>query len=185
MEYTNAFYEQYENYLLEDSVRVAHDWVLRIAALDAAFQNVVDFGCGTSREFLVHAKPSKYVGIDLCDRADIQADYRTFDLARLPARPDAFVSLFSIEITEKDNYPFYEKVFHALPVKMGLVSGFYYAGCDEDAVDEAGGVRSYQTLEKIENVRSSVFSEKRIILPVPSTMFGKDVIEVWKLFTRT
>ncbi len=200
MAYNNDFYKQYEDYLLEPSVRKAHDSVLAITTSDKNFNSVIDFGCGQSNE-LYHfriPKPYGYLGIDTNanERTAVmikllKADYRSVrNLRELLHRfkPSAFVSLFSSEITAPtfNNYTFYEKVFNEVPsIMAGLVSGFFYSSKkDKNPIEETGGIRSYQTLESIEDVQSGIFSEKRIILPVPSKMFGEDVFEVWKFFER-
>lgn len=186
----------YQDYLQEPTVRAAHDWVISIAKADQHFQDVVDFGCGAFNEFNIYARPLRYFGIDVNvpsgDPLLIKADYRRIsDLGQLfrpTIPPSAFVSLFSTEITapKEENYRFYEKVFRELPtVNSGLVSGFYYASKkDVNPIGETGGVVSYQTLERPEEVSSDLFTERRLILPVPSKMFGQDVFEVWKLFNR-
>jgi len=200
MGYDEKFYNAYKAYLEEPAVRKAHDLIFEIASLDPSFKDVVDFGCGAFNEFFVHALPSVYIGIDANAitpfPADpikklIAADYRKVEnLAELinPHLPAAFVSLFSTEITApvSENYKLYEKVFKQLPtIKSGLVSGFYYANRkNQNPVEETGGLMSYQTLENIEDVKSGVFEEGRIVLYAPSKMFGDDVFEVWKLFER-
>ena len=196
MGYDDDFYKMYRDYLSEPAVRGAHDWIFAIARLNRDFQDVVDFGCGAFNEFNVYARPSLYLGIDVNAPADdpllIQVNYRQFsDLTQLFKQtlpPTAFVSLFSTEITapREENYAFYEKVFGELPtVKSGLVSGFYYASKKgTNPIGETGGILSYQTLERLEDVSSALFSERRIVLPIPSKMFGPDVFEVWKFFDR-
>jgi|SRR3989344_1009816 len=196
MGYDQDFYKMYQDYLNEPTVRAAHDWIFGIARLNPHFQDVVDFGCGAFNEFNVYARPLRYLGVDVNAPVDdpllVQADYRQVsDLAQLFGQalsPFAFVSLFSTEITAtaEENYRFYERVFNQLPtVKSGLVSGFYYASkkCT-NPIGETGGILSYQALEDLEDVPSSSFTERRIILPVPSKMFGPDVFEVWKFFDR-
>jgi len=54
----------------------------------------------------------------------------------------------------------------------------------QERVEEAGELKSYQTLEHPEDVISDIFTEKRVIIPAPSKMFGPDVYEVWKFFER-
>ncbi len=197
MGYDQNFYQAYKSYLIESTVRKAHDWIFRIASENSDFKNVIDFGCGEFNEFLVYGKPEKYIGIDIngssqnTERKVIPADYRnTTNLAKLiqPNAPTAFVSLFSTEITApfKDNYSFYERVFREIPtIHSGLVSGFYYVSKKGyNPIGETGGIKSYQTLENIEEVHSDIFEEKRIILPVPSKMFGQDVFEIWKFFEK-
>ncbi len=197
MGYDKDFYNAYRGYLAEPRVRTAHDLIFAFASLNPSFQNVVDFGCGAFNEFLVYAKPHKYMGVDVNVSSEegkrrlIRADYRKIDdLANMvnPDLPTAFVSLFSTEITAPTykNYEFYEKVFRELStIKSGLVSGFYYVSKkSHNPIKEAGGIVSYQTLENIEDFNSKIFNEMRVTLPVPSKMFGKDVFEVWKFFDR-
>lgn len=195
MPYDENFYEAYEAYLHEPMVREAHDWVFSIVRRNSAFQRVIDLGCGQSREFMKWFCPSKYVGIDLvAPAAEVREDYRRIMSAladqKYPALEswDAFVSLFSCEITAPcgENYTLYNRLFALRPeTKAGLVSGFFYANEPTSAtVAEAGGLTSFQTLEPIEEVSSAYFTEKRITLPVPSKMFGDDVFEVWKIFER-
>lgn len=193
MGYDEKFYKAYKAFLKEPAVRQAHDWVLGVVKDDGRFQHVVDFGCGQFCEYHQYARPKEYVGIDVnATDPNIRVDYRTCDLKATLKNwlyePTAFVSLFSTEITDSytSNYAFYERLFRTLPFQAGLVSGFYYASSKSSPiVFETGGLVSYQTTESPEEVRSLLFSEKRIILPVPSRMFGSDVYEVWKLFERT
>lgn len=209
--YGQDFYKRYAEYLEEPVVREAHGWVVGAlcAPCGALRDRVLDLGCGKSREFLRHCEPVAYFGMDinaetpepsrdshyrLVVRHSARCDYRTFlddpDVLRLvgPFRPRAFVSLFSSEIMDapEQNYRFYDRLFTEFPrITRGLVSGFYYASRKHQAlVEEAGGVRSYQTLEPMESVRSEVFEERRVTVHVPSKMFGDDVYEVWKLFLR-
>ncbi len=198
MAYDNDFYNAYKSYLAEKTVRRAHDRVFEIAMLDANMQSVVDFGCGMFNEFYVYARPKTYIGVDINvetslkgNKRLVKADYRSCEsLNKLvtPDSPTSFTSLFSTEITApaKQNYKFYEMVFEHIPsIQSGLVSGFYYVSKKgKNPIGEAGGLTSYQTLEEIESVRSDVFDESRIVMHVPSKMFGQDVYEVWKLFAR-
>ena len=189
MAYDSDFYRQYQEYLQEPSVRESHDWIFDIVKKD--FQSVIDFGCGLS-EFKQFAKPEKYIGIDLnAEYPNIKENYREIYLESFSdwfETYTSFVSLFSTEITDhyEHNYKLYQRIFLKLPnIKNGLVSGFYYLNKKHlFTVEETGGVKSYQTLEPIHQIISPIFKEKRIILPVPSKMFGNDVYEVWKIFTR-
>jgi hypothetical protein len=199
MPYDEAFYALYADYLREYAVRSAHDWVLGLVRDTVPFRNVVDFGCGKHREYLEYAHPTYYFGVDVnaesdyrddSDFTDVErADYRTMDLTSLSTWSTAFVSLFSTEITAPwwENYEFYNRVFKECPqIHAGLVSGFYYEDRKhEQPIREAGNLTSWQTLEAIhEPNRLNRYTEKRIILPVPSSLFGPDVFEVWKLFER-
>lgn len=187
MAYDRDFYLAYEQYLQEDAVRWAHQWVFRTISLYPQFDNVIDLGCGT-KEFQRFARPTTYCGIDL-NTGDIKEDYRLLDYGEIKNvhRPWAFVSLFSSEITAPPevNYPFYEKVMKDLDISVGLVSGFYYVNRKNSRmVEESGDISSFQCIENIEDVPSNVFTEIRITLPVPSKLFGPDVYEVWKIFEK-
>jgi hypothetical protein len=189
MSYDDKFYQRYEAYLQEQVVREAHDWVFQVARLNPAFQNVVDFGCGRSREFRLFTRHLSYIGIDLDETARVRLDYRTMDLDQIPSDTTAFVSLFSSEITAPpmENELFYRRIFRDLPnIQAGLVAGFYYADQkNTNPVVETGGVVSYQTLEPMEaHVESLRFTERRIMMHVPSEMFGEHVYEVWRFFER-
>jgi hypothetical protein len=201
--YGQDFYERYAEYLDEPVVREMHGWVIGTLVENGFRDRVLDLGCGRSREFRRHCEPNAYLGMDVnaeqcypetVDRQSVRCDYRTCldnsDTLRLiqAFRPWAFVSLFSSEIMDapKQNYKFYARLFTEIPhIQRGLVSGFYYASRKDLAlVEEAGGVRSYQTLEHMESVQSKVFEERRVTIHVPSKMFGDDVYEIWKLFLR-
>lgn len=198
MPYNDDFYSLYQDYLFESSVRKAHDWIFGTIARSTDFKNVIDLGCGEFQEFR-RTFPDKYVGIDVNPfdtsvSEILHLDYRQIDwsdqLIRHICRfATGFVSLFSTEITAPvaNNYALYERLFNELPnLRVGLVSGFYYTDEREgqNPVMEAGGICSYQTLESPERVVSGIFTEKRIVMPVPSKMFGPDVWEVWKIFER-
>jgi hypothetical protein len=193
MSYNNSFYKAYENYLLEPSVRQAHDWIFSIIEDNLEFQNVVDLGCGKSQEFYNYFKPLYYLGVDEnaeeCEPsfkyATLKKNYRTITKW---SKETSFVSLFSSEITAPftDNYRYYNALFSKNKfMHGGLVSGFYYESKkDQNPIGETGGIQSYQTLESIEDCKHYGFKEKRILLSVPSRMFGPDVVEVWKIFWR-
>lgn len=198
MSYDTEFYKAYERYLAEPSVREAHDWAISSLNMSLPFNvSCIDFGCGQSLEYHRYNGPNPYMGIDenvniktdRCWIRFIKADYRTMDLSLLISfNAHIFVSLFSSEITNHylDNYKFYKRVFHEIPsLKVGLVSGFYYGHKKNKAiVEEVGNIASYQTLEALDDVQNLIFDEKRIVMHVPSHLFGDDVYEVWKLFTR-
>lgn len=200
MPYDTSFYESYKKYLLEPSVRQAHDWIFEICGLNAHYRKVVDLGCGVCQEFDYYTQPEKYFGVDLnVDDCYLKGLGREITVRKynsrnrnlwneLPFKPTAFVSLFSLEITATayDNYYFYDEIFsNNENIKAGLVSGFYYFNKkNENPVEEVGGIFSFQSLDSPEDFVSKWFVEKRIILPVPSKMFGEDVYEVWKFFDR-
>jgi hypothetical protein len=198
-DYSAEFYAAYARYLKEPEVRKAHNFIFSLAWSLRVFREVIDLGCGQSQELLNYGQAPRYVGIDRNVTENYSfchlirpGDYRQIESWRDIAekcRLKAFVSLFSSEITApyRTNYKFYSRIFAETNLKAGLVSGFYYGKRKgQNPVREAGGVVSYQTLESIEAAeRVSVgFTEKRIIMPVPSKMFGPDVVEVWKIFER-
>ena len=195
MAYDNDFYQAYAEYLREPRVRQAHD--LALGALAPQSNKVLDLGCGVFNEYWHYAKPqpAQYIGVDINAIPDagysfstIPGDYRDINfLSEIKCDTKAFVSLFSTEITapHTENYRFYERLFTELGFEEGLVSGFFYeTKLDQNPVEEAGGIVSWQTLERLEEVESSVFSEVRLVVKVPSKLFGPDVYEVWKYFTR-
>lgn len=205
MAYDNAFYLAYEAYLAEPTVRQAHDWVFNIARAAFAFGSVIDLGCGQSSEYLRFANPLIYVGVDLNEDAmtwrkpkhkgrgnvrSLQMNYRggsVLDSVLRDNQVTAFVSLFSSEITAppEENYKLYRQLFKNEGITAGLVSGFYYRSKkDQPTVAETGGITSYQTIEEIGKFSIPEVIERRIVLSVPSKMFGADVIEIWKFFER-
>jgi hypothetical protein len=187
MPYNTEFYKMYDEYLHEPTVRKAHDWIFDIIKFNSCFEYTVDLGCGLG-EFKRYTRPRAYLGLDKnFEGVNVKKiDYRNCDLKQVLGgfKPLSFVSLFSSEITAtvKENYELYERIFKEIRVKAALVAGFYYYGkINESIVQENGGLTSYQTIEPIESVISDVFTEKRVVLPVPSKLFGPDVYEVWKI----
>jgi hypothetical protein len=193
MSYDPKFYEMYEEYLKEPTVRENHDFAFDVFTVSGEHMenNVVDFGCGTG-EFKKHSLANlsgKYVGIDKVKSpaADIIMDY-TQELPHLPFEPDAFVSIFSIEacLPSTARFDLYGRIFDRYPsIKKALVSGFYYEGKkDQLTVAETGGIVSHQTIDTVADSISTRYTEKRITMRTPSRMFGHDVIEVWKILER-
>lgn len=181
--YDEEFYRKYEKYVCESTVRKNHDWVFGI--LPDAFKNVIDLGCGKSREFNRFFLTDSYIGVDKSEPNFM--DYRKMDFGEFP-KFTAFVSLFSTEITAppQDNYSLYNKIFSLPHVTHGLVSGFYYTNSyDCTQVDECCG-RSFQTIDPIHSAKThwDKFTERRIYMHTPSKLFGSNVIEVWKLFEK-
>lgn len=195
MSYNQEFFEQYKNYLLEPRVRNTHNLMFRVFE-DAMPQwkypfNVIDFGCGQCCEYMHYGHYSGYAGLDLnppagprmflCDYTKASAD----TLKGFSHQPfSAFVSLFSTEccLHPVDKYAFYRRMFRELDIKMALVSGFYYKNrIEQEQVEETGGILSYQTIEDQRDYECPEFIEMRSFVPVPSKMFGPDVVEVWKM----
>jgi len=189
--YLNEFYVKYFTYLHEDEVREGHDLAFKRFNdwSKTSKHNVIDLGCGLC-EYLWFGKPENYIGIDLSPQFkpfSIEGDYtkKTFEI-ELPFEPSAFVSLFSAEccMSPKKKYHLYNRMFEHFPsIKFGLVSGFFYESRkDKELVQETGGITSYQSIET--PIRSDVFTECRWQTKMPSTMFGSDVVEVWKFLER-
>lgn len=197
MAYDPEFYKLYEAYQQEPIVRANHDRMFKFAST-LGFEDILDLGCGQYTEFLKHSKCKSYFGIDMnainswSDTATIaKGNYRNLYLVSAMLngrRPDAFVSLFSTEIMAdaKENATFYQEIFEKIPsVSQGLVAGFYYWNRkNENPVTENGGLLSYQTNAPLENDLSDKLSETRIEMHTPSTLFGQDVIEVWRFLHR-
>ena len=196
MAYDQDFYKAYAAYLDEPRVRAVHDRILQTVSASPAFRRVVDLGCGQGNEFYHHGKPELYVGVDNnaipADKPGfktVAANYR--DAGEIQKLTEQFnlgaaVSLFSIECTapREDNRAYYESLFEKTGVQAILAGGFYYEHAKgKETVGEAGGIISYQTPETIETA-SGCFNEVRITLPCPSTLFGEDVVEVWRLLQR-
>lgn len=200
MAYDESFFGMYESYLREPIVRQNHGIAFR------AFNGprracALDLGCGSAeyRRFGPAFAMPTYIGVDRAkaptfpakDRGAtfIQADYMAMDdYDALPAPPDHFVSLFSVEACypAEQRYDLYRRLFRTLPtVKVALVAGFYYASKrDQKTVGETGGITSYQTIEDPYEFVCPEFDEQRLLLRTPSQMFGDDVVEVWKILTR-
>jgi len=210
MAYDAEFYRLYQEYLAEPHVKEAHRRALRL--LHFPVSRLLELGSGgkNSPESLRHFKLNHlsmgihYVGIDVnaentrsfvfdSELIFIQGDYRDIEFWHRTVKKfelnkfDTFFSLFSTEITApvSQNYSLYRSLFRETDLRQGLVSGFYYSDkLDQNPIEEAGGITSYQTLEPIESDRCPEFTETRLIMHVPSKLFGKNVYEVWKLFLR-
>ena len=195
MAYDKNFYKLYLEYLKEKTVRASHDrmfrYFRRFTLPDGL--HVVDLGCGLG-EYAAYGHFDEYAGVDVNNAGQVpnfrRADYHELEfIAKLPFAPNAFVSLFSIECfhSAKDKYALYEKIFADAPsVKHALVSGFFYESKRGlETVGETGGIVSYQTIEDPAQYISRTFSELRTHIKTPSKMFGKDVIEVWKILSRS
>lgn len=194
MAYDGDFYEAYEAYLREPRVRTKHDQIFDLWAAVAEAEYVIDLGCGKSNEYFRFGHPvSGYQGFDVNEaNYAITANYRKPEFIEtihgLDWKPDAFVSLFSVECTATalENAELYERLFREVPtIQHALVAGFYYTRRrTTNPVKEAGDIVSWQTNSRIEHDSSDVYDELRITAEVPSTMFGEDVVEVWRILSR-
>lgn len=159
--------------------------------------NIIDLGCGRFKEARDLIGNSTYLGVDT-EPANIaglnrsyRTDYRNIDLIiklANEAKSDIFTSLFSMELTDTQiaNYNYYDRLFEECPsIRCGVVAGIYYGNKREDqVVHETGDVTSFQSTLDIVDTNPKNFIEYRLQCKAPSKMFGGDVVEVWKLFTR-
>jgi hypothetical protein len=209
MAYDESFYDLYDAYLAEPRVRAVHGQAFAALAGGHEFGRVLDLGCGRVGEFFrfgapwdgargLAADPAGWscVGIDanarprVDGRAEfIDGDYRAGG-GDLPVRLaverglTGAVSLFSTECTapEAENRVLYERLLTETPIKRLLVAGFYYAhAAGRETVEEVGGLVSWQTVAPLESCVSDAYLETRLAIPCPSTLFGEDVVEVWRL----
>ena len=58
----------------------------------------------------------------------------------------------------------------------------YTDALGEESVPEAGDLVSFQTFG--EPAPTEIYEDLRIVTPVPSTLFGEKVVEVWRILTR-
>lgn len=207
MSYNSEFFEMYQSYLQEFTVKTVHRDMIRSfwQLLDHRIfeRNVLDLGCGTC-EWWSHGNWDTYVGVDIDPRPShkhiktISGDYTKihpldlYDKSRDEhnVQPTIFVSLFSTEacLSADEKYKLYDKLFSGClgnTTLAGCVSGFYYKGKeDQEKVSENGGIESYQTIEDQKKYYNPFFREYRTHIGVPSKMFGDNVVEVWKYFIK-
>lgn len=196
VEYSSLFYNSYKEYLAEPRVRERHDEMFAMFrefyGRELEHFDVLDLGCGLG-EF--RSIPDEYYGVDkhgYNPGTNLVCDYNqrlpTIEDHELWFEPNAVYSGFSIERcnSKEDAYALYERIFNTYPsVKFIFTSGFYYTDRkDCEVVKEAGGIKSYQTLDCPEDVDSDLFTETRITMKAPSNMFGENVVEVWKVLKR-
>ncbi len=188
--YTGDFYEGYAAYLLEPEVRRQHDYMLSefVQQMHPFKPRVIDLGCGTG-EYFKHAYWEAHFGADLNGRGpwcSFTGDYKTLDFCP-EFVPNAFVSLFSTEccLNAKDKYDLYRRIFSKFPsIDYGLVSGVFYRGKEnQETIDAAPGITSFQTVERASDHVMPLVTEWRCNLNVSSKFFG-DEVEVWKIFKR-
>ncbi len=195
MPYDENFYRMYREYLQEQVVRQNHDHVFTLfsSLMLPETPRIIDLGCSIGEYAIYDSHHTAYAGIDLNNTSGVanfvQADYTTLSFKELlPFVPNSFISLFSIECCHpvKIRYALYEKLFTEFPsIRCGLAGGFFYASRrDKETVSETGDIVSYQSIEDPAQYISRIFTELRVHLQTPSTMFGQDVVEVWKFFVR-
>ena len=200
MSYTDPeFWVKYRDYVRESRVR--HEFVFRVLFEDwnPDFElTLLDLGCGQCCEAYELMRPTSYLGIDLAP-APLHlphAETRCFDYRDLEGlatlvhtsdyRPQQFASLFSSELTGNGakNLKLYDWMFRTFrSMEAGIVSGIYYSDRrTEEKVIETDGLTSYQTIGDLAD--AELFTETRLTLRAPSTMFGPQAVEIWRLFSR-
>lgn len=201
MSYNSEYFSKYQKYLDEDVVRNQHDMIFDMFQTFAQPERVLDLGCGGCCEYELYGNYVEYIGVEI-EKSIVdqlkEIDIKIFNLnyrdenflneiySKHDLLADTFISLFSSELTahHSDNIKLYEKLFSS-GFQHGLVSGIYYKNKkDINPVLEVGDIYSWQTLGSVENYDSNVYSTVLIQLPVPSKMFGDDVIEVWKMMRK-
>ena len=191
------FWAQYRRYKRE--TLPAHDalWAACFGFLNTRvnffYHKVVDLGAGPDalREESLslnpsrHLNPSRRFAIDpLLPNGSYTMsasydDLRTQQPLILPIFGALVTSFFSADVVQskEDASAVYKRMFDR-GVRAAVTSGFYYEGRDENPIKEAGGLTSYQTLFGPEEDPFEVF---RCVAKVPSTLFGTDVFEVWRV----
>ena len=195
------FWDQYAQFLEESRGR-HRSAVTSLTFRKTRPRSVLDLGCGawnSAFDLLYESpsttKPFSYLGVDLPTvpndgghsllRCDYRRDLGLIQRACAMDPPNVFVSFFSTELSAnaEDNLALYHKLFEVFPIDWALVSGFFYSDHPgEETVMEAGGLRSYQTISDL--YIGDTFTERRLTLPAPSSLFGPSVVEVFRLLTR-
>ncbi len=195
MAYDQDFYKLYQKYLDEETVRKAHDQMFNLfGTIVGQFPDIIDLGAGLCElhEYFYKYTIGNYCAIEKNEinfPTKVQSDYTTFDFVdKLPFTPKGFASLFSMEccLSAEAKYHFYHRLFQELPsIRYGFVSGFYHKSKMQfETCEEVSGIVSYQTIEDQKLHQSSAFRELRVLIDVPSKLFGNDVVEVWKILER-
>ena len=202
---SEAFWTKYEEYRKETWEQ--HKNIVR--RFNLIPHTLLDLGCGRTLSAMRMFEPICYIGLDkepasVKDvygynmdqyRTDI-LDYRDLESVQKYLKtkyelygyygfePTLVTSFFSSELTapQHENATFYRELFKRIPtLKNILVSGFYYSRKrNAPVVEEVGGLISHQTIGDLDYD----LPETRILERVPSTLFGPDVVEVWRLLKR-
>jgi len=196
-----GFWEAYEQYL--KGAMPIHQKTVDMLVGDVVgefdIEVLFDLGCGLFREAeTIIPWETSYKGFDQVlpeghpYRLDYRAEEGVFVNPQLieymnQDKADTFCSFFSSECTESFvvNHSMYREIFKQVPtMQWGIVSGFYYSNrIHEYCVEEAGGIRSWQSNQDLYG--GDFFKETRVLIRNPSIMFGDDVVEVWRLLERT
>lgn len=193
-----SFWDKYGEYLKE--VRDKHRNAVR--ALECLVpgmgrnQIILDLGCGQfseAKDLLM--QQVSYFGVDAQgpEREDTsvlnyRSDTKQLDLLMKAMKPTLVTSLFSSEITAlpMENAQLYHHILNTCPtVSWLLLAGFYYTDKTHSLrVEETGGLQSYQTLDLLGTDPHKLNELARVYVPVPSKLFGPNVVEVWRVIGR-
>ena len=199
----DSWWKQYEQWAKE--TEDVHERLADIAKQRPFWdvEYVIDLGCGR-----LHLGASlfadwgyDYIGVDLepqhLDGDDdpvsfekaiaedrdsysvVQADYRDLPW-HLVSSHSVVVSLFSTELYLDDPDELYQRIFKVAGVRAIVAAGVLYRGHEEANRIFEGDVPVRQTKAACEK-SNPLWRETRICCNVPSTMFGPDVIEVWRV----
>lgn len=203
------FWKQYEAYVQESLPRHTRAMAMLLGGvltrggevLSGQWlpNRILDLGCGQTMEGYLFARDGHYIGVDKdriknpmgCNTLQLDYFYELPQLiALLQARqfePTTILSLFSIEPHHPSPATIYERLLGALPsVQRIISSGFYYLGKEDQHSVKEGEMTVYQTTPDTLMLTPNLdnMTETRLTIPAPSTMFGPDVIEVWRLIER-
>jgi len=184
---SDSFWDDYAKYALATADKHKELASRCLKAPNSRFENLVDIGCGKTqlaRSFFQN-RYEKYIGIDAVNFGQqIVANYEEFDFKtlNLSDAPQLAVSLYSTEccLSLDKQKIFYERLFDS-GFSVAILAGFYYTGRESEVlIEEAHGLQSYQTLPD----KPYLDNEIRIMSPVPSTLFGANVVEVWRVIHK-
>lgn len=181
------------NKLMGRTIYHDRDWRGGLGSLGS----ILDLGCGQVMKGTRFAREkTKYIGVDEHPREVtygyqvLPLNYRTqlnvvADMCREQEfYPSTILSLFSIELTGSPwaNESLYLQLFNQIASAWCIITaGFFYEDKDMlPTVIEAGGLESWQSIGPL----SKEMKETRLFVRAPSTLFGPNVIEVWRLLER-
>lgn len=196
MSYSNTtFWEKYRAYKLE--TEGVHEMALKACRPAARplcenFVDVVNLGSGTDPEPLL-SDDNVVLRVDPQIQnptvGELSASYEDPDFVEkvvrsLEHKRFMAVSFFSTEVVihPDRSRALYDELFRS-GACAAIVSGFYYMSRNgQTKVSEAGGLESFQSLLPVEDTAGEAHQELfRVTLPVPSALFGSDVVEVWRV----
>lgn len=188
----SGFWAAYQEYA--DASAPKHRAAARALLPNATFvPQVLDLGCGETQIARSLWHPENYIGLDLhATRADHKADITDFEQVRpflMQQETRLVVSLFALDVILPDPDTYINQIFSAAStVGYVLTSGFYYTdrrheNPTEERLPDGTALTSYQTLAPPKPLEYA--TQQQLHFPNPSKLFGPNVIEVWRLFTRS